>query len=128
MRIIYFDGVCNLCNHFVDFVLNRDLQSHFVFSSLQGQSAQKNLQPSDLGLDSVILFEDGQIYKKSKAVAKILKKLHFPYNFIGYVYDLIPLFLSDRIYETVAKYRYTLFGKKDTCRLPTPAERARFLD
>ena len=128
MSIIYFDGVCNLCNHFVDFVLKYDKNDVLLFSSLQGKSAKTHLSESDLSLDSVVLYENGMVYKKSAAVSKVLKKLKMPYNIIGYIYGIIPFFIADVIYDVVAKNRYKLFGKKETCRLPTANERKRFLD
>ena len=83
MRIIYFDGVCNLCNGFVDFVIQRDKKRTFSYAALQGKSALLNLSNQDLGLDSVVLLYDGSVLKKSAAVLKILKELGFFYKFIS---------------------------------------------
>ncbi len=128
MRIIYFDGVCNLCNGFVDFVIQRDKKRTFSYAALQGKSALLNLSNQDLGLDSVILLYDGSVLKKSAAVLKILKELGFFYKFISILGGFLPQTFCDLIYDLIAKNRYHLFGQKNTCRLPTAEERHFFLD
>jgi predicted DCC family thiol-disulfide oxidoreductase YuxK len=128
MRIIYFDGVCNLCNGFVDFVIQRDTNRQFKYATLQGTSALQNLSNQDLGLDSVVLLYDGNTFKKSKAVLKIFQELNWFYKAIAIVGALLPTVLCDFLYDLVAKNRYSFFGKKKSCRLPSAAERSLFLD
>jgi predicted DCC family thiol-disulfide oxidoreductase YuxK len=128
MRIIYFDGICNLCNGFVDFIIRQDSEKKFYFASLQGLTAQKELQPQDLGLGSVILSVNGKIFKKSQAVLMILNDLGPTLKIISILGSYLPIGVCDFIYDFVAKNRYRFFGKKETCRLPTPDERAHFLD
>ncbi len=128
MRIIYFDGVCNLCNGFVDFVIRRDKTHLFTYAPLQGKSAQLNLSAQDLSLDSVVFFEDGKTYKKSIAVLKILFYLGSGYKMISRWGSVLPDFVLNFIYDIIAKNRYLIFGKKNSCRLPSVEERKLFLD
>jgi len=128
MRIIYFDGVCNLCNGFVDFVIQRDKEHLFQFAPLQGKSALQLLNHQDLGLDSVVYYDNGQVYKKSIAVLKIAGELSTGYRFFSKLASLLPIFILNFFYDFIAKNRYLFFGKKQTCRLPTLEERKLFLD
>lgn len=128
--VILFDGVCNLCNTFVDFVIRRDPEGVYRFASLQsalGQEKTRNCQLMNTGADSVILVEHDQCYVRSTAVLRIIRKLRFPWP-LGYMFIVVPEELRDWIYDMVAKNRYRWFGKRDTCRLPTAQEQARFLD
>lgn len=128
--IIFFDGVCNLCNGFVDFVIARDDKDLFVFAPLQGETAKEKLDKSYLeNLWSVVVIGvDGKVYTQSQAALYVLKELGFVYKVIYYIAKILPLFLKEAIYKLIAKNRYWLFGKRETCRLPTPEERAKFLD
>ena len=124
--IIFFDGVCNLCNAFVDFVIRRN--SNIKFSSLQGTAATISL-PVEMvqNLPSVVLLSHGEIFTESTAALKVLAQL-------GGIWPLIslllftPKFLRDPVYRFIGRNRYTWFGKRETCRLPSADERARFLD
>lgn len=128
MRIIYFDGVCTLCNATGDFVIKRDTQNLFHFTSLQGITAQKNLPAQDLGLSSIVYVEDETIYRQSAAILAIFKQLGGIYKILALIGLAIPAFIRDALYNFIAKNRYQFFGKKDTCRLPTAQERQKFLD
>jgi predicted DCC family thiol-disulfide oxidoreductase YuxK len=127
MNVIYFDGVCGLCNGFVDFIMKIDQEGKFKFSPLQSEFAQANL-PSEYtaSLDSVVVQIDGKIFRKSKAVFAVLKKLGGPWVLVGAI-GVLPEALLNRAYDLVAENRYKIFGKKETCRLPTPEERTRFV-
>lgn len=121
--IIFFDGVCHLCNGFVDFVISKDQAHQFLFAPLQGSTAEKHLSEKDRkSLESVILFSAEKTYHKSLAVILILGRLGFPFNLL-LVFRIIPAFLRDFIYSYIAKNRYSWFGEKDSCRLPLPHER-----
>ena len=129
--VILFDGVCNLCNASVNFVLKNDTKKHFVFASLQSDVAKQlllhhKLKKNDNILDSIVLINNDTVHKKSTAALLIAKKLRFPYSFLS-VFLIIPPFIRDFIYDIIAKYRYSWFGKKPTCRIPTKAEKERFL-
>ena len=127
-KILFFDGVCGLCNASVDFVLTRDVNGRFQFSPLQGETARSLLKPEDINdLSSMVLWVDGQTYRKTAAVVRVLWSLGPVWQVLGTFLWLIPLPVRNLGYTLVAKNRYRLFGKKETCRLPTPEERARFL-
>jgi predicted DCC family thiol-disulfide oxidoreductase YuxK len=120
--IVFFDGYCNLCNASVNWIMNRDKKEVFKFASLQGETALKLIANQSQNLDSVVLFQNGKIHTHYKAVGLICKQLPFPYN-LGLVFYLLP----DYLYNWIAKNRYQWFGKKETCRLPTEAEKSKFL-
>lgn len=126
--VIFFDGVCNLCNGVVDFLLGVDKKNRFYFASLQGQTAQKLLPKSDLGELLTIIVKDGdQLYYKSSAVFHIAYKLKGIFLLLLIFWPL-PRFFTNWIYDLVASNRYRLFGQKETCRIPTDSERKHFLD
>jgi predicted DCC family thiol-disulfide oxidoreductase YuxK len=127
--IVFFDGVCGLCNSSVDFVLRHDRQGRMRFAPLQGETAARLLPAEDRdNLGSLVLWEDGRAYRRSTAVVRILSKLGGGWTVLAAGMWLIPAPLRNAGYRIVAKLRYRLFGKKETCRLPSPEERSRFLD
>lgn len=126
--VIFFDGVCGLCNHWVDFVLARDRRGAFRFGPLQGETARAWLNlPPDAALDSITLVDRAGIHRKSSAVSRILVGLGGLWVLCGWLLWLIPRPLRDWGYDFIARQRYRWFGKKESCRLPSPAERARFV-
>ena len=127
--IILFDGVCNLCNSSVNFIIKHDKKKHFLFASLQSDAAKEILLHHSLNkiiFDSIILIEDTIIYEKSTAVLKITKKLNNGFQLL-YIFILIPKILRDKIYDYIAKNRYKWYGKKNTCMLPSKDLKSRFL-
>jgi predicted DCC family thiol-disulfide oxidoreductase YuxK len=126
--ILFFDGVCGLCNKAVDFVLVRDDQQAIKFAPLQGDTARSLLTPADVeNLNTMILWVKGRSYRKSAAAVRVLWRLSLGWQIVGTLLWLIPLPLRNLGYTLVARNRYRFFGKKESCRLPTPAERLRFL-
>lgn len=128
--ILFFDGVCNLCQGSVQFVISRDSKEQFKFASLQSSLFKENfphLLPDDGIWDSFILLENGRFFTKSTAALRVAKRLPFPYP-ITYFLMVLPRFLRDGVYGYISKNRYKWFGKKDACWLPTPELKARFLD
>jgi predicted DCC family thiol-disulfide oxidoreductase YuxK len=126
--ILFFDGVCGLCNKAVDFVLVRDYQQAIKFAPLQGDTARSLLTPADVeNLNTMILWVKGRSYRKSAAAVRVLWRLSLGWKILGTLLWLIPLPLRNLGYTLVARNRYRFFGKKESCRLPTPAERLRFL-
>ncbi|QDT65464.1 thiol-disulfide oxidoreductase DCC family protein [Calycomorphotria hydatis] len=127
-RILYFDGVCGMCNSFVDFVIRRDPGGKIVFAPLQGETAAEKL-PHEWTSDmqSVVYTLDGHNYRQSPAVVRVLWTLGGVWGFFGWLLWLVPLPLRNLGYGWVARVRYRLFGKKEACRMPTPEERNRFL-
>ena len=127
-QILFFDGVCNICNGFVDFIIVRDKKQLFMFAPLQGEAAKRSLPASLLeDLNTVVLWNQGEAFKKSDAALCVLSQLGGAWALMK-IFWVVPKFLRDMVYDLVAKNRYQLFGKRETCRLPTPEERARFLD
>jgi len=127
--IILFDGVCHLCDGFVQFVMNQDKAGAFRFAPLQSEAGRSLLQHFGLdenALDTVILIENGKYYTRSTAPLRIAKRIGGLWA-LTYVFIIIPKFLRDAGYNLIAKNRYRLFGKKDQCMIPTPEVRARFL-
>ena len=126
MKIIFFDGYCVLCNGFVDWLLKRDTKAIFKFASLQGETA-KRLLGQDIQLHTIIYFHDNQRLEKSTAVFMILSDLGGLWK-ITKIFRLVPSFIRDSLYDLVAKVRYRVAGKRNSCRLPTPEEKQRILD
>ena len=126
-KIIFFDGVCNLCNGFINFVFTRNNDETIKVASLQGDTAKETLSEDEVKkLSSVIYFREGRKYYRSRAVIFVLNDIGFPYS-LALIFLAIPDVIRDLIYDFIAKNRYRLFGKKDLCRLPTSEERNRFL-
>ena len=130
-KIIFFDGVCNLCNGFVDFVIKRDKQKQLFFCSLQSQVARDILKKHHITFgktfSTIYFYENGKVYDKSKAILYALKYINPKYNFLGNTLLIIPAFIRDFIYFYISKYRYKILGKKETCRVPSKEERSQFL-
>jgi len=128
--VVLFDGVCNFCNSTVKFIIDRDPEGYFRFASLQSDTARRILaerQPPSGSLDSIILFEDGTIYRRSTAALRILRRLRGP-SALLYVLVLIPPQIRDAAYDCFARRRYRWFGKRSECSIPSPEARARFLE
>lgn len=129
-HIVFFDGICGLCNGFVDFMIKNDKKQVFKFCSLQSEFAKNKLAKHQFDsekLETVVLLSDNQLFIKSKAVLRIFKLLPFPYKILYYMCFWIPTVMSDFVYDWIAKNRYIIFGKKETCRLPNANETNRFL-
>jgi predicted DCC family thiol-disulfide oxidoreductase YuxK len=128
--VIIFDGVCNLCNASVDFILRHDTQAHFLFATQPSDVAQAWLEETNIPsetFDAVILWENGKVFIASTAALRIARRLQFPWP-LFYGFMIVPRPIRDFVYAWIARNRYRWFGKRDTCRLPTPEERDRFLD
>src|SRR4051812_1288339 len=126
--ILFFDGVCGLCNRFVDFTLRHDPHGHIRLAPLQGETARDRLTPADVqSLDSVVLLDERGLHRRSAAVVRVLRKFSPAWQILAGLLWLIPGPVRDLGYKLVAANRYRLFGKKETCRMPSPGERARFL-
>jgi predicted DCC family thiol-disulfide oxidoreductase YuxK len=127
MKIVFFDGYCGLCNGFVDFMMKADKQAQFKFSPLQSEYAKANLSPSDVeDLKSVVVLIDGKTYRKAEGVLKAVSSLGGVWK-LSIALGILPASILNLGYNLVAENRYKIFGKSDTCRLPTPEERARFI-
>jgi len=128
--IVLFDGVCNLCNNTVQFVIKRDKKKQFLFGSLQGATGQAYLnkinEPVNQ-LNSFILVEGNQFYTRSTGVLRLLKHLGGGWQ-LWYAFMIVPRFMRDGVYSFIGRHRYKWFGKTAECRVPTPEERERFLE
>lgn len=127
--IILFDGVCNFCNSSVNFVIDHDKADYFRFAALQsdaGKQVLNNVGRQMLSLDTFILIQDGVVYERSTAALKVARRLDWPINWL-YAFIIVPKFIRDTVYKIIAQNRYKWFGMKDVCRIPTPAEKNRFI-
>ncbi len=126
--VVFFDGICGLCNRFVDFVLRHDVHGTFHFAPLQGELASECLPPADTrDLSTIVLLEQGKSYRKSDAVIRVLRSLGGIWAAMAMFIWVVPRPLRDAGYGWIARNRYSLFGKRETCRLPTADERGRIL-
>lgn len=128
--ILLFDGVCNLCNRAVDFLIEADPDAYFRLGALQSAAARPYLQAFGVdpgAMSTVVLIEDGQLYTRSTAVLRVLRRLEAPWSFL-WVLIVVPRPLRDWLYDRVAESRYQWFGQRENCRTPTLDVRVRFLE
>lgn len=129
-NLILFDGVCNLCNNSVQFVIKHDKKNKFLFTALQGETAKailKEFRIDSSKIDSIILYEPEKgVSLKSTAALKIASKLGFPINLLT-VFLIVPGFIRNWVYDYIATNRYQWYGKQDNCMIPTPELKEKFL-
>lgn len=128
--VVLFDGVCNLCNGLVNFLINRDQEGRLRFASLQSEAGRELVagagrDPDDI--DTMIFIEGDALHERSEAVVRLLPHLRAPWRWLAWT-RFVPRALRDPLYRFVAARRYRWFGRTDQCRLPTPDLAARFLD
>lgn len=128
MNIVLFDGICNLCNSSVSFLIKYDTENNLHFAAQQTESGKNLLKQYGIEGDnqSVILISGDKVFYKSDAIIEISKKLMGWPRFLKYGY-LIPKVIRNSVYDLIAKNRYRIFGKRDICSIPTPANRHKFL-
>jgi len=127
-KIIIFDGVCNFCNKSINFIIKRDPHFHFIFTPYQVQSTQKLLKKYDIKInskDTLILIKDGSYFTKSDAVLEIIKELS-GFWYLLRVGKFFPKKFRDYLYDLISQNRYKLFGKKQSCIVPTDELKKRF--
>ena len=128
--VLFFDGVCNLCNGAVQFILKHDKKKIFLFAPLQseaGKEAIKMATPVSKKVpDSVILFYQGKWYNRSSAALQVFKLLGLPWSLL-FASIIFPVFLRDPVYNFISRNRYKWFGKRNECMLPAPGIKDRFL-
>ena len=128
--VLFFDGVCDLCNKWVQFIIKQDKRKFFLFAPLQspqgGEALRAVTDSNGMAPDSIILYYKGQYYIKSTAALRILNLLGglWPMAMAGMA---VPRFLRNIVYDLIARNRYKWFGKRDTCMIPTPELRSRFI-
>jgi len=125
--IILFDGVCNLCNGAVTWVIAQDRQAIFSFASLQSEAGCKLLAKLGPQPDSIVLVDEAGVHTRSTAAIRIARRLGLPWS-LAILAMLVPAFIRDVIYKWIARNRYAWFGRRETCLVPTPELKARFPD
>ncbi len=128
--VILFDGVCNLCNASVQFIIKHDTKKQFRFASLQSNLGEKTLRHFNLPaneFNSFILLDKSKIYTKSEGALRVAKELK-GVSCLLYAFIIVPRFLRDSVYSLIARNRYKWFGKKDACMTPTPELKNLFFD
>ena len=123
-KIIIFDGICGLCNRSVNILIKLDKHKLFQYTSLQGEFVQTLEITPDI--DSIVFYDHGILYYKSTAILKILHSLGGIWKIVN-VFYIIPRVIRDHIYDFIAKYRYKVFGKMESCRMPKKEEEALFI-
>lgn len=125
--VVFFDGICGLCNNFIDLLMQEDRGRVLYFSPLQGSTAQERIaEHLALPVETVIYQRNGRTFTKSSAALRILSDIGGVWKVMT-ILLVIPAFMRNAVYDLVARNRYRWFGKKESCRMPTPEERARFL-
>lgn len=129
-KIILFDGICNLCNGSVIFVLKREKEPIFKFASIQSEAGKELLEwcglPSNYN-QAVVYFENGKVHLGSTAALKIGHDLVFPWSILSYAGFVVPKVIRDWVYNQIAVNRYQWFGKRNVCMVPNESLKARFL-
>lgn len=127
-RIVLFDGVCNFCNGLVNFIIRHDNARKFKFAPLQSKIGKDLRAKYDVAenTDSIILIENDQAFLHSTAALRVARQIGGIYS-LSYVFIVVPAFIRNWAYKMFAKYRYGMFGKTDTCMIPTPDVKERFL-
>lgn len=130
-KLILFDGVCNLCNTSIQYVIKHDKNNVFMFAPLQGDTGKKiieNFKIDTSKIDSIILYSNSEkIYFKSTAALKIASKLSFPRSVL-LIFLIVPAFIRNWVYDYIAFNRYKWFGKQNECMIPTEKLKAKFLN
>lgn len=130
-NLILFDGVCNLCNSSVLYVIKRDKKNKFMFTPLQGETGKQIIKKFNIDtshIDSIILYNPEKgVYYKSTAALKVASQLGFPTKLMA-IFLIVPNFIRNWVYDFIAKNRYKWYGKQDACMIPTPELKSKFLD
>ncbi len=127
--VVFFDGVCNLCNSSIQFIIKHDSKNNFLFAPLQSEDSKKLLNQHKYTiyeLNTVVLLKDGKVFTKSSAALHIAKKLKSFWSIL-WIFIIIPKPIRDVVYDFIAKNRYKWFGKKESCMLPTAEIKNKFL-
>jgi len=131
--VLLFDGVCNLCNATIRWIIKRDAKQQFRFASLQSEAARRAVAEADPTIafdslpDSIVLIDQDGIHTHSAAALRVARRLGFPYS-LATAWTVVPRPLRDAIYRLIARKRYRWFGRQDTCMVPAPGMADRFLD
>lgn len=127
--IVLFDGVCNFCNRSINFIIRHDKNDYFRFAPLQSPTGQELMKKNGLegaAPDSVVLYENGKLYTKTSAALRIARKLNGAWPLL-YGFIIVPPFIRDIAYTIIARNRYRWWGKTESCMVPTPGLRRKFI-
>jgi len=125
--IVFFDGYCGICNGFVDFLITRDKNKKLHFAPIQGTTAKANLRKEDLeNINTIIYLDKGESFRRSDAVLKSVSQMGSIWKLV-LIFQIIPNFISDIIYNFVAANRYKWFKKREFCRMPSEGDKSRIL-
>ena len=128
MAVVFFDGVCNLCNGVVRFIVDRDPHARIQFAPLTSRAAERALGALPVPPpDSVVVLDDGRVFTRSDAALRIARLLGFPWS-LAAGFAIVPRGLRDRVYDAIARRRYRWFGRREACMIPGPEIRGRFLE
>jgi predicted DCC family thiol-disulfide oxidoreductase YuxK len=128
--LVLFDGVCNLCNHSVKFIIKRDSKAKFRFASLQSEVGQQKLSQHAIPIidnESIVVIKNRKVFQKSNAALEIARGLDGAWPIL-YGLKVVPRFIRDFFYDLIARNRYKMFGRQNECMIPTPELKARFVD
>ena len=128
--IILFDGVCTLCNGYVNFIIKRVNKDKVRFGTLQSESGQELLENNGMNvndMDTVVLIQDGKTFTKSDVALQLAKNMNGVWKLFR-IFSIVPKFIRDGVYDVISKNRYRWFGKQDACMIPTPELKKMFLD
>ena len=125
-HIIFYDGLCGLCNKAVQIIIKHDKKKVFRFAALESDMAKTKLKSMD-DIDSIVLLSNGQTYIFSDAILKICAMLGYPLK-LAVIFHIIPKIIRDKVYKFVARHRYKIWGKHDSCPIPTEKQRKLFID
>ncbi|KAB1062693.1 thiol-disulfide oxidoreductase DCC family protein [Salibacter halophilus] len=127
--IVFYDGVCNLCNGAVQFILKHEKSSVLQFASLQSEFAKNLIKQNKIpsSVDSIVFYDNENVDVKSKAAFRIAQHLKAPWSFVN-IFSILPKSVTNAGYDLIARYRYQIFGKKETCPMPSKETRDRFID
>jgi predicted DCC family thiol-disulfide oxidoreductase YuxK len=129
-KVILFDGVCNFCNFWVNYIIEKDKKDLFRFASLQsefGQSILSKLNLAENDFDTFVLIESKKVFIRSTAALKVVKDIS-GWLKIVYPFIILPVFIRDSVYNVIAKNRYKIFGKSEFCRIPSETEKSKFIE
>ncbi|CAH8282095.1 putative DCC family thiol-disulfide oxidoreductase YuxK [Mariniflexile fucanivorans] len=130
-KLILFDGICNLCNASVQYIIKHDKNNVFLFAALQSNTGLEIIKKFNIDTsktDSILLYTpEKELVSKSTAALKIARHLRFPINTLS-IFIIVPPFIRNFVYDYIAKNRYKWFGKKESCWIPTPELKSKFLD
>jgi predicted DCC family thiol-disulfide oxidoreductase YuxK len=128
-NIVLFDGVCNLCNGAVNFLIDADRKQKLHFASLQSEVGQRLLEGRKMdasNFDTFVFISDGHTYTRSRAALEVMRTIGGAWSLL-YILVIVPAFIRDAVYSLISRNRYRWFGKRDSCRMPTPELKSRFV-